>query len=81
MAKYITTYLLPAIEKFEPEIERTVVTQLSALKTSRPDEYNMFLTGWNKLNTAVQTVSSSGVVPTAGRRKRTLRNKLKRKQH
>lgn len=72
--------MLPAIEKFEPEIEKTIVSQLSALKTSRPDEFNMFLTGWNKLNASIQTVASAPA-PMAGRRKRTLRNKHKRKQH
>jgi hypothetical protein len=78
MASYISTYLLPAIEKFEPEIERTIVTQLTALKTSRPDEFNMFLTGWNKLNNSIQTVAAPPT--TAGRRKRTMRNKQKRTQ-
>jgi hypothetical protein len=63
------------IEKSEPQIEAGLVSALKAMKTQHPEESQLFLTNWMKLDTAVRReLASSG-----GRRKRTLKRKLKKK--
>lgn len=63
------------IEKSEPQIEAGLVSALQSMKTQHPEESKLFLTNWMKLDTAVRRELASS----AGRRKRTLKRKLKKK--
>jgi hypothetical protein len=57
------------IETYEPQIETQLKTSLSAMK---PEEKELFLTNWNKLNRVIQ----GSLV--GGRRKRTQRRHRRR---
>lgn len=79
MASYVLGLLksqLPAmIEKSEPQIEAGLVSALQAMKAQHPEESKLFLANWMKLDTAVRRE----LVPSAGRRKRTLKRKHTKK--
>jgi hypothetical protein len=61
------------IEENEPKVEASLVRILGTLKVQHPDEAQLFLQNWRKLNTVVeQQLGSAG-----GRRKRTRRHKRK----
>jgi hypothetical protein len=57
------------IETYEPQIETQLKTSLAAMK---PEEKELFLTNWNKLNRVIQ----GSLV--GGRRKRTQRRHRRR---
>lgn len=78
MASIVLTTLksqLPLlVEKYEPEIEAKLRESLRTIKTAHPDEASIFLTNWNKLNSAVQaelTAPSS----MGGRKRKTRKHK------
>ena len=57
------------IQKYEPSIEKSLSVALKTLKTEHPEEAQLFLTNWKKIDSVVKSVLSS-----AGG-KRTRRNK------
>lgn len=63
------------VEKYEPEIEAKLRESLRTIKAAHPEEASIFLTNWNRLNTAVQ---SELAVPTIGGKKRKTRKHKKR---
>lgn len=72
----IKSQLPMLVEKFEPEIERKLRESLRSIKASRPEESQLFLTNWAKLNNAVQQELGSSA--TMGGRKRKTRKHKKR---
>jgi hypothetical protein len=68
----VTSQLPGLIEKYEPQIESALVTGLTKIKAAHPDEAQLFLTNWRKINVHIEAVLASG-----GRRKRTRRHKRK----
>lgn len=70
----LKTQLPFLVEKYEPEIENKLRESLRTIKASRPQESQLFLSNWVKLNKAVQ--EELGSTPTGGRKKRkTLKHK------
>ncbi len=64
-----------------PQIEEAIKTGIGKMN---PQQQQLFLTNWKKLDTVVQTtisqpVQAAPVVPAAGKRKRT--RKLKHRKH
>jgi hypothetical protein len=59
------TTVVPMIFKFietqEPMLEEALITQLNSLKTSNPNQFNIFLTNWRKINNAIETSSRAPV--------------------
>jgi hypothetical protein len=79
MAAFLLSSLksqLPSlVERYEPQLETGIRDILRTMKQKHPEESNVFLTNWNKLNNAVQQELGA----TGGRRrKRTRRNKSKK---
>lgn len=71
MLNTVTSQLPKLVETYEPQIENTLRTTLRNMKAKYPNEANLFLTNWTKLNKAVQ----EELAPVGGRKKRTLRRK------
>ncbi len=60
--------MLPSlIEQNEPMLEQKLRETLRTVKASNPNEAQLFLTNWRKLNAAIE---SELVASTAGKRKR-----------
>lgn len=67
------------IEKYEPEIESKLRESLRTIKMSHPQESQLFLTNWTKLNKAVQEELGAAPPPPAmGGKKRKTRKHKKR---
>ncbi len=62
----ITGSIGPMIESYivknEPALEAALVQELAKLKGSNPNEFNLFLTNWRKINAAIE----KSAVPTIG---------------
>jgi hypothetical protein len=71
----LKTQLPLLVEKYEPEIEAKLRESLRTIKTARPEEAGIFLTNWNRLNTAVQAELAT---PAMGGKKRKTRKHKKR---
>ena len=72
LLKTVTAQLPGLIENYEPQIEEALVGALTKIKLEHPDEAQLFLVNWRKINLHVEAVLASG-----GRRKRTRRHKRK----
>ena len=53
------------IEKFEPELEKSLVEMLQSIKKTNSTEFELFLTNWRKLNGAIEAsaVMTGGAEP------------------
>jgi hypothetical protein len=70
--------MLPTlIEQNEPMVEQKLRETLRTIKASNPNESQLFLTNWRKLNTAIE--AELAAVPTAGKRKR--KQTIRRRKH
>jgi hypothetical protein len=62
----VTAQLPGLIEKYEPTIEQSMVKLLTELKAKHPDQVQLFLDNWRKLNKVIErTVSAPAVTPEA----------------
>lgn len=86
----VTSQLPGLIEKYEPDIEKSIVKILTDLKTKHPGQVKIFLDNWRKLNTVIEKTISD--VPTSAAPnipepmqvdggKRTRRNRRKHRKH
>ena len=71
----VTSQLPKLVQTYEPQIESALVTALTKIKAEHPDEAQLFLTNWRKINAHVEAVLVSGG------RKRTRRHKRKVRKH
>ena len=68
---FVTSQLPGFIEKYEPVIESNLTSALTQLKIEHPNEAQLFLVNWRKLNKVVEKV----LAPSSAGRKRTLKRK------
>ena len=68
---FVTAQLPGLIEKYEPEIEESLITALSKLKDADPVNAKLFLDNWRKLDTVVERV----LVSKSAGKKRTRRRR------
>lgn len=61
------TTVVPMIFKFietqEPMLQEALVSQLNNLKQSNPNQFNIFLTNWRKINNAIERSSQIPAAP------------------
>jgi hypothetical protein len=66
----VTKMLPMLIEQNEPMLEQKLRETLRTVKASNPNEAQLFLANWRKLNTSIEAELSAPAMPVAGKRKR-----------
>lgn len=66
MAFLLKKYILALISRFEPALESGLKSSIESLQTNHPEQAKLFLSNWDKLDTAVRSQFTTKV---AGKRK------------